>query len=671
MVCADADAQTAQTQDGPWIWAAPTLYGFEGGTCNPSKPEATDRGAVVDPLFCPSFGPERRSIWGKRFADAVMRDFPHVEAQFGAHLPADATPSARLRSTLAASLRLSRATYATVPKPIGIDAYLPVTLTLDITNPATGEVVFTRTRTAVAQGTYTEASLRPELSREFEAHFGAAINELVSEAAAAFRPYKQQAEVLGAVSLGDGGEGYVINAGRKQGMRTGDSIGEDSTVLHAGADYAVIRPALGKLEKGQVVTRVAAAPVEWLARPSVLSVVEERPKGFSFDWLTAVFTDALGEKSALAPVPVNRAFFYLRTFALSEAAAGNLPLNKRSLPEFVAQVRVVLLEPASWPGEVPGVTVERHEALAFVTLTDASGRAVGGWQGRGLIEDKVTGDIRLPEWQRREAVVRNALADAASRMAGFRPVPHTLPISKAGAQAFIADPGGLVPMGLTLQVMRPSGRFGGLKDEVLVPIGMVNTTAATDGGILATDAGVLALSLRKHDQVLLETSGNAITTRKVLAHCTGDDGLPAVDDRGPTPMQVFGPAADAVIAASTSAALRLSPLAGKGAEYAASFAEWASYRAAAPVQPDACFLPVVSVAPEDGAYRIATGFSLHRGASASGEKIGSSGLQSNLTPSRMPAGSTAAAIEAALQSDLAAEVLPISGKAASALKFAN
>lgn len=660
----------AEAQEGPWVWAAPALYGFEGGACDPDRSDTEARGAVVDPLFCAELTIEQRAVWGQRFADAVARNFPQVDREFGAHLPAGATPSARLRSTLAASLRLSRAIYATVPKPGGLDAYLPVTLTLDITNPATGEVVFMRSRTAVAQGAYSEATVEQQLAGQFGAHLDTTMQTLVSEAAAEFRPYAQQAKVLGKVSIADGETGYVIDAGRDDGLRTGDSVGADASVIHAGADYSVVRPILGELSQGQVLSRIATAPVEKLARPTVLSVVEEGPAEFPAEWLTGVFEDVLGERGSLSPVPVNPAFAALRTFALSGAEQG-LPLDERSLPDYVAQVRVVLMDPAAWASQVPGVTVERHEALAFVTLSDASGRAVGGWQGRGLIEDQVTGGIRMPAWQRREAVVRNALADVAAKMAGFKPVPRTLPIAKAGAEMVIADPGGIVPLGLTLPVMRPSGRFPGVKEEVLIPVGEVNTTALAGGGVLATDAGIRSLSLRGKDVVALESSGNAVATRMAVAHCTAADGGPAQDDRGQVPMQAFAPASEAMLAANMSAALRLSPLAGRGAAYAPSFAAWDQYRAAAPVTAEACFLPIIAVTPEGAGYHVVTGYSLHRGPSALGEKIGAKGLQSVMTPSRLPAGSDPATMAAVLQSDLAGEVLPVTGKAAAALTLSK
>lgn len=652
--------------EGPWIWPAPALYGFEGGSCDPDRSTTQTRGAVVDPLFCPDLAIEQRSVWGQRFADAMARNFPQVEREFGAHLPAGATPSARLRSTLAASIRLGRATYVTVPKPGGLDAYLPVTLTLDITNPATGEVVFTRSRTGVAQGAYAQATVEQQLARQFRAHLDATMQALVAEAAGEFRPYSQQARVLGNVAIADGQTGYVIDAGRDDGLRAGDSIGADASVIHAGADYAVVRPILGELAQGQVLSRIATAPVEKLARPTVLTVVEDGPAEFPLEWLTGVFEDSLGERGSLAPVPVNPAFAALRTFALSGAEQG-LPLDERSLPDYVAQVRVVLMDPADWASKVPGVTVERFEALAFVTLSDASGRAVGGWQGRGLIEDEVSGGIRMPAWQRREAVVRNALSDVAAKMAGFKPVPRTLPVSRSGTQILIEDPGGIVPLGLTLPVMRPSGRFSGVKEEVLIPVGEVNTTVLGGGGVLATDAGIRSLSIRGKDVVALETSGNAVATRMAITHCTDADGKPAQDDRGQVPMTAFAAASEAMLAANMSAALRLAPLAGRGAAYAPSFAGWGQYRAAAPVNPEVCFLPIIAVTPDDTGYRVVTGYSLHRGASALGEKVGAKGLQTIMTPSALPEGTNAATLSALLQSNLAEEILPVTGRAAAAL----
>ncbi|WP_404478565.1 hypothetical protein [Novosphingobium sp. BL-52-GroH] len=666
-----AFAQDAAPLDAgvPWLWAAPALYGFEGGVCAPGA--AQSGATMVDPLFCASLRLDQRVAIGNAFARAVASGFRNVEPTFGAHLPAGATPAARLRGTLAVSLRLTRAGLHTVAKPGGVvDAYAPITLTLDITNPATGEVVFTRTSNDVAQGVQSAGTVDAEMARQVQAHLDAAMHALVTEAAAAFRPYAQSAKVLGTVTLAKGETGHVVDKGRASGLRAGDGINGDGKVLYAGPDYAVVQAQLGDYRTGQVLSRLATAPVETLARPSVLTVIDGTPEGYAPDWLRQIFEDALGSGSALAPVPVNAAFSALRTLALDGAGADLAP-DARSLPDYVVDVRTVLLPSSTRPSEIPGVVMDHHEAFAFVTLVDASGRAIGSWQGHNVIEDKVTRGIRLSASQRHDAVLRNALGDAAKAISTFRPQPRFVPLTDKGGALVMTDDAGAAGLGQTLPVLRPAGRFPGVTGAVMVPVGDVTTRQAVADGLAVTDAGVVPLSLRGGEVVALEASGVPATMRQTVGQCLDAAGTPALDDRGQVAMPGYALAAPALLAGRIAAPVRVTQLASLLAAYAPSFAGWDRFAAAAAAPVDVCFVPVLAVVPAATGYQLTAGYTLHRGALASGPKIGTSGLAVTLSPTRLPAGSDAQAQSAMLQSDLAGQVLPVAAKAAAALKPAS
>lgn len=661
-----ACAQDAAGDNDPWLWAAPALYGFEDGACEPGRSSTM---TMVDPLFCPQLDMAHRQVLGAAFARAVASRFARVEPSFGSHLPADALPAARLRSVLVASLRLTRATYATVPKPGSVDAYLPVTLTLDITNPATGEVVFTRTRTLVAQGVFSAQTLDQQLGAQFASHLTATMEALVSDAGAAFLPYAQTAKVLGSVSLGKDDTGYVVDKGRNAGLRTGDGIG-DGQVAYSGPDYAVVRSALAPYREGQQLSRLAANPVEMLSRPSVLTVVEQAPEGYAPAWLGQILEDALGSGTALAPVPVNPAFSGLRTLAL-DGAGSDLAPDARALPDYVASAKVILFDPVRRPSDIPGVTVERHAALAMVTLVDASGRAVGTWQGNGLIEDKISGDMRMPLSQRRDAVLRNALEDAARKMGAFRPQPRFARIARKDGTLMVEDAGGAVGLGQTLPVLRPAGRFAGIAGSVMVPVGEVSTREIFAGGVLVSDGGVAALALRGGEAVALETAGVPATMRLSVGQCLGADGLPAIEDRGQVAMPGYGAAAASLLASGMAAPVRLTTLPAHLVNQGRSFATWSKFRVGQPAAIDACFVPVIAVVPAAATYQVTVGYTLHSGSLASGTKIGSSGLATRLTPTRLQPGSNPAASAAMLQADLVAQILPMAAKAAAELKPAD
>ncbi len=644
----------------PHLWAVPGLYGVDRSACQQSSSLDT---AMVAPLFCPALDAKAREAIGQRFVSAMAGAFPGVEARFAQALPADATPRAKLASTLIASLRMTRATVWRVDKAVGVDAFLPITLTLDVTNAATGEVVFTRTRTTVSQGTYPSAGIEAALFAQFPSALDAAMQALVRDAAAQWHPYSQAATVVGKVDAG-----WVVNRGRIHGLRAGDAVGEDGTILYSGAGYAVVKPVLGDYRMGQALSRVAVAPAAMLAKPSVLTAMATVPQGYAAPYLSEIFEDALGSHG-FAPMPVNPAFVSLRTRAISEASG--LSSETRSLPDYIARVSVADMAPAAFASNIPGVTIERHEAHAFVELVDRSGRVVFTAHGVNRIEDQVSGETRFAPEQRRDTVVRNALIDAATRLAAFAPQPLRLPIRTVGERMIVTDPAGSLPLGSELVVLRDAGRMTGIEGAVFTPVGRIRTDEITTDGVTASSADVTGISLHGGDVVSLEQAGRPLAIRRAVLPCTDPAGAARLDDRGSVKMNMWLMAATTSFAGRYAGPVYLADLPALLRPHGTEFAGWDKFAPAIARSADSCFTPVVSVAPatdEKGRrrYAVAVGYSMMRGDA----KLASGGLQMQLAPTALPAGTAEDVVAAMLQQDLLSAAVPLAERVAAGLATA-
>ncbi|AHE52395.1 hypothetical protein [Sphingomonas sanxanigenens] len=659
-VTAAAAASPAAAQvSAPHVWAVRGVYGFDAQSCGT---EAGLEAAMIAPEFCATVAAAQAPL-AERFQQAMLARFPGAEAKFAQSLPAGTTPNARLKATLIASLRLTRATMWRVDKAAGSDGFLPVTLTLDIANADTGEVVFTRSRSAVGQGVYPTAQVEQRLRAELPAHLDATMQALVTEAAAAWKPYAQSAKIVGKVDAG-----YVIDRGRAQGIRAGASVGSDvaeGEVAYAGAGYAIVRPLLGDYREGQVLTRTAVTPVALLAKPSVLVAVDRMPRGYGRLYLTEILQDALGAGGGFAPMPVAPGFARLRAAAVGEAGAE--AGRQRALPDYVARVSVVPLPSAVFASNIPGVTIERHQADAFVDLVDRSGRVVYSAHGTGLITDQISGDTRFSPDQRRDTVVRNALIDAAAKLARFKPQPLQLPIATAGAdRILIADKGGALPLGAQLVVLRNEGRKPGIEGPVFAPVGLVRTVELAEGGLIAVNADAAKISLRAKDVVAIDQAGKPLLARRALVQCAAP-----VDDRGSVAAGWWSIAAESAFAGQFAAPVRIAGLPGLLARYRTDFAGWDSFAPAQPVTTDQCFRPVIAFDPGRGKggaqYGMTVGYTLMRGAT----KVAGQGLEAMLSPTEVPAGTPAPSRSAMLEQDLMANALPLAISAAAALKPVN
>ncbi len=652
----------AMAQTAPHIWAVRGLYGLDRSACGSDGSGEAANTAMIAPPLCANLDDAARQTIGQHFVDAMAAHFPGVEARFGQSLPSDATPRARLAGSLIASLSLTRAVIWRVDKQAGTDAFLPITLTLDITNATTGEVVFTRTRSQIPQGSYAPSAVEAALTAQFPAKLDETMQALVVEAAADWKPWAQTATVVARA-----GDSWIVDRGRALGLRAGDAVGEDGHITYAGAGYAVVRPTLGGYTIGQTLTRTTVTPAEMLSRPSVLTVLNDAPDGYAAPYLTGIFEEALGAHAGFAPMPVNPGFAHLRSMALGEAQSPST--ESRSLPDYVAVVRVVLLPSASFASNIPGITIERHDARAFVTLVDRTGRAVFAVQGSGRIVDQVSGATRFAIEQRHDTAIRNALIDAATHLMAFRPQPLTLPITRAGDRVVIGDSGGALPLNAQLTVLRDTGTVKGVEGHVRVPVGQVTTGEIASGGVLANNADPIPLDLHAGDVVAIDQAGPPLLARRAVMQCVDPSGHPRIEDRGQLPATVWAEAAGASFAAHYRGPVRVAGLADRLAAFGADFAGWDRYAPAGLRDADSCFVPVVAVAapaPSDhgGAYRLTAGFALMRGDT----KLKGGGVQVALKPTALPAGASAGTTAAMLQQDLADQLPVLADRAATALE---
>jgi len=643
----------------PYLWPVSGLYGLEQGACSKTKSSPT---AMVDPALCSALDAAQRQAIGRHFVTLMRQNFPAVEDQFAQHLPASATPRARLAGTLVATLSLSRATIWTVNKPTSVDAYLPITLTLSITNAASGEVVFSRSRSDISQGTFAPETAPADVLAQFPAKLNATLEALVHDAAAAWKPYAQQANVLTDVSLGNQGKGWIIDHGRDRGFRAGDTIGEDGRVLYAGPNYAVVQPSLGAYRSGQSLSRIAAAPAAILARPSVLVSFDHIPDGYAASYLTTILEEQIGNTGNFAPMPINEGFVNLRRQALGEAQA--VAMEERSLPDLVASVSVVALPAATIPTQLDNVVLERFEAHAFLSLVDRTGRVIASFHGANTITDKVAAGIKFTGDQRRDTVIRNALIDVAEKMKAYKPQPALIPVTSAGDGFVLHDAGGAVPLGAEFPVLRTVGKVSGIEGVVRIPIGRVKSTQLLDGGLSAQNADIASFTAREGDVIALETVGLPLLARQPYAQCLDETGQGLVRSLTPTTITGWPEAATGVLAASFAAPVHIVNLPARLASLKPDFAGWDQFLPGRAITPSVCFAPIQSVQANGAAYDVALGYLLRKG----GEKVGASGLGITLTPAKLPANITPQDADALLQSDLILRGLPVAEKAATGLK---
>jgi hypothetical protein len=657
-------ASAATAQETPLqVHAVAGLFGLEASACSGGTSLPTVR---VAPALCEQVaGIDQRAAWGRQFQAVMNARFgASIRARLDGPLPAGLTREAMLSQTVVASLHLSRADLWTVAKQSVVEVHMPITLSLMMTNVLTGEVMLVENLSTDVVGLMPAQGAEARAVAEFPDSLNRSITTLVDAAAQRFRP-----NAITGTIRGRAGQRYIFDVGRRGGLREGDQIGADATVVFADADYSIVEPALGGLSVGQTLARRIAQPVENLARPSMLVVVVRAPDGLAPAYLTTLMEDALGGASGFAVMPVNPSLPQIRGLSLGEA---DVSPRLRSLPDYFLRLSVAALDPIEADTNVAGVRRRVQEARAFIEVINHDGRVVFASQGVDQRIDEIVGGMAPSTEQRRDAAVKNAIIRAATELStGFRPSRLRLEVRADGDVVRIADAGGVLSPGIDALIVRRVGRVPGIEGDVWAPVTDVEVTAIEGAEALASYAGLETPRIQRGDQIAYEVAGSGSRSRRVFAQCLRD-GRPSVSLRGSVEQPLFEQIAVNSFAGAFKGAVRietfddeLSTLRLDG-----QFNGIGDLGVFAPAPDGICFEPVHQVVPtgEQGSpgrfvvstYDLTIGYTLRQGEA----RVGGGGLQQSLSATAVPASESPAYRDRSLQMDLAEAVTELARRSA-------
>lgn len=648
-------------------WPAPheTLWGGWQASCNltqQSKEIARDAGAKIAPALCPVIKQLEKPLV-QNFSQQLQIKL-HAKVSLSEGLSPAVRVSDALKDTLIASLHLSRADIWLVPKRNTQEIVIPYTITLNLTNAASGEVAYTVSKSVALQGLFPLGEVGiSEASAQLGDSLSTAVTALVDEAAAHFKPYAIAATVKEKTSDGY----YILDKGRLDGMRRGDRIGFAGEVIFSDANYSVFSDGFSKIEVGQQISKSATAPLDVLSRPTVFVVFAQQPEKMSADYLKIQFEQQLGQGKALTVMPSNRSFSNIRELMLQEARAPSEGLTARPTPDYLLRVRVYALPSTHFDTNLPGTKVYSYEAHALAELTDSSGRIVYATSVKNHIDDQVSAEISFSDDARQDTVVKNALIQLADKIsAEFKPQAFRLAISGSGGSAVISDPSGSISQGATGLVLHKRGKIGGVTGDVWVPLGEFQLIPTAEGRLgLAGDG--FSKSKPGNGDVFAFDSGST-NNLSSISYSGCSDNLPLVDMSASSHPEVLFALAENQFAANFAAPVYIH---GFGKLLASAMEDFdknllSKMGALSRGDTDRCFRPVVRITRGEDAttrgggvaptVKVISGFTLHAGTTSAAEKLLGGGRQNEMTGSEVPLNAQPNEREVSLVRDIASLV---------------
>ena len=518
----------AQAQDaGLQIWPAPGLYGLDQTNCDRGNKLQQFNSAKIHPEFCILFSdPEMLKVnYGQYFSAQVAQYFPNVVEKPGQDVGPSIPVNQRLGNTLIASLHMSRADIWSIDKRTGAsDVFLPFTLTMNLTNAISGEVMFTETVSVIPESNFSSNNVFEPSRRELPGQLRSAIAQLVRTSSAKFKPYPVVATVRGQF-----GDTFLIDKGRSVGLRIGDRIGPDARVVYAEADYSIVRPVLGNFKSGDQISRQVAAPAEYLAKPAVVIIPDHMPKSMPNSYLTQIFEEVIGAQGVFSTMPVNSSFPRLRDLAASSVGMSSSVTAQRSFPDYFIHLNVYSIPQSEVNTNIAGVKFSVFVSYATANIVDRSGRIVFAATATDRIQDQIVGGVGFSAEQREDTVTKNALLKLAQRIAAeFKAQNFRLPLAEDSKGISVSDPRGALSLGSGGMVVRKAGRFTGVAGDVWAPVGSFDVFAIEGGKARLQPQDPISPKVRRDDIFVFDGGASAVQTQHSFTACLAAGSLDAV-----------------------------------------------------------------------------------------------------------------------------------------------
>jgi hypothetical protein len=599
------------------------------------------------------------ALGGKFFEEKFRATFPDAVGIID---------NANKRRTFAVSLQIARASKYVVQKPDGTDdIYLPITGSIYFTNVITGEVLYTLTRTEIKLASLTReaaASGSGRVRALFRENFEELVGSLIKDAHAQFRP-----TTISAVIRSEWKGLVILDGGREQGISREDTLidpqGNELLILSAGPSYSIGKRQLGTLSRAVAFSKISNQTLAEIRKPRVLPIVERAPPDFPEQTLIQLLSDALGAKSAISLIPVNRTYQAVLTTVAAKTNISQEQIRQRELPNFFFRLNIP--EPIEYevPTNLSHKTRHVYEAMALAELVDRSGRVLYAGIGRNRIEDEVTAGISFNVASRREVVIKNAVIDLANRFGTEMKFSNAeVAVISGGKEITLQDNHGMLSKGANWRVYRSLGQLEGIKGEVRVPTWEISVSEVSAGQATAVlDLPVVegAPEPAVGDVVFLNgISGDSLLTRKRFGPCP-DKKLGSIEIPG------YGDLAQSIFASNFKAAYFSRGLGVRVADLVRAGSGFKSDLKLTEPAVDYCVEPVYQVdliepkcegdaCADVSAIRL--GYRI-RSVDATGEIKARQGLETKMTSAMLPKATPSNAKSSALRADMLDDFLKL------------
>lgn len=392
--------------------------------------------------------------------------------------------------TFASYVHVPRASIYPVKKSENLlDIYLPLTMSINFVNMATGETLYTYPVTNYFK---YETTINSDIANREEKilnlnkqNYEQTLEEVIKQASIDFKPFDITAKITDTYR-----QLYILNKGLESGIAKGDLLTDENvnqiSVIYSDLNYSVAEKVLGKPSIDSNFSKFANSNITQLKKPKILFIND-----FDNEKLYNLFATALGSNAEFSLMTTDKTYYDMQT-ALVSLNMGFKSRNvyNRTMPDYFLKLYITPPAYAQYKSKKDYFNVDKYSMLACGVIFDKAGRVVYSHCSDDEMINKVVGNIRFNDEANTEIIAKNLLGKLATAMQKdiqFKDVKFK--IQKVDNQYLkLADPNGFLKEGNILTVFKKikTEKSG---QEILVP--------TWDYRVVITDAGIAECKMSK------------------------------------------------------------------------------------------------------------------------------------------------------------------------------
>ena len=327
--------------------------------------------------------------------------------------------------TFAAYIHIPRASKYTVQKTDRlVDIYLPLTMSINFTNTASGEVLYSYPVTNYFKYE-TISDNNPEIIEQtlkhiFKTNYNKTAEEIIKQSSVDFKPFDITAKIIDIYK-----DLYILDKGIEAGIAKGDLLSDDNmnqiSIVYSDLKYSVAKKIIGDPEINFEFGKYANGSITQLKKPKILLIND-----FDNEKLYSIFSEALGHNAEFSLVNTNKTFYDMQTALVS--LNNNFKMSNiynKSTPDYFLKLYFLTPFYAQYKSQKEYYNVDRYGMIACAVIFDSTGRGVYSVCADDEFKQEVVNEIRFNDEANYEIISKNAflkLAESIKKEIKFKDV---------------------------------------------------------------------------------------------------------------------------------------------------------------------------------------------------------------------------------------------------------